>query len=187
MKRILALWVMGFLMASSVSVANAAGNIDWSANAGVAVPLTSGFDLGFGGEAAAGFNIGPNLDLTGTLGFYTFNVTGSSSTASASASSLEVLAGLKYMLGSSDSSVKPYIFGQAGFSDYSASINVSLGSYGSVSASGSEVDPEIAGGAGLSFGLGSGSNVAINLQTKVGVVLAGSSFTYLPIVAGVSF
>jgi len=174
---------VGLLLIWGASVVNAS-DVDWDVAAGVAVPFTSGYNLGFGGEGTAGFNIAPSLDLTGSVGFYTFSVTGGTSSASASSSSIEFLAGLKYFLGgSSMPGVKPYLIGQAGLSDLNTSITV-----GSISGSASSIYPEIAGGAGLDFSLGDASKIGIIVQSKVAVVLGnGGSFTYLPVVGGVSF
>ena len=79
--------------------------------------------------------------------------------------------------------VKPYLIGQAGISDLSSSYTI-----GSSSVSASSVYPEIAGGAGLDFSLGDASKIGIIVQSKVAIVLGnGGTFTYLPVVAGVSF
>ncbi len=182
MKKILTM-VVGLMLMLAVSNAQAGmGDLSWDVAGGVGVPLTSGYDLGFGGEGTAELNIAPSLNATGSLGFYTFNVTGSTSANNASTAVVPILVGLKYELGPVPG-LKPYLIGQAGFSDFINSITIS-----GYSASGSAFYPEIAGGAGLGFDLGPASTIGIFVQVKIAVVLGnGGTFTYLPILGGVSF
>jgi hypothetical protein len=182
MKKILTMAV-SLLLILAVSNAHAAmGDLSWDVAGGVGIPLSSGYDLGFGGEGTAELNIAPSLNATGSLGFYTFNVTGSTSAYSASSAAVPILVGLKYGLGPVPG-LKPYILGQVGFADFINSITES-----GISLSGSSFYPEVAGGAGLGFDLGPASTIGIFVQVKIAVVLGnGGTFTYLPILGGVSF
>ncbi len=190
---------LGVLLAMGVSAVRAS-NLSYDAAAGLSVPLTSGYDLGFGGEVTTALDLHSGLSLTGTVGYYTHDVSNSTQsytdywgdvyTETGSLASLEVMIGLKYAIG--DGPVKPYIFAQGGISDlmnnvtYSYSDTVTTDYATGTSAS--EVDPEVAGGIGLNIGLGDTSRFSLIVQSKVAAVFAtGSTFTYLPIVVGVNY
>ncbi len=180
MKKILGL-VAGLMMVASVSFAGTATtkNFELGINGGVGIATTSGYDLGFGGQVTGLYRADENLAFGLGVGFNTFSVTGSTSAAGASTSDLSFLAQLKYAFGTDKT--KPYILVDAGMGDYISSITI-----GSLSVSASAMYPEIGGGVGVQFPLGTDANLF--LQGTANVVLGnGATFTYIPLDLGVNF
>ena len=179
MKKILGL-VAGLLMVASVSFAAApAKSFELGFNGGIGIATNTGYDLGFGGQVTGLYRADENLGLGLGVGFDTFNVTGSTSTVGASLADLSFLATLKYSFGSS--STKPYIIVGAGLSDTIATLTIS-----SVSISGSQMNPEIQGGVGVEFPVG--TDVNLFLQGTANVIFdSGDTFTYIPVDLGVNF
>ena len=180
MKKILALAAMTIL--ASVSMAQAADvtkKIELGLSGGVAVPTDAGLDLGFGGQVYGLFRADEKLGFGAGVGFHTFNVTGSSSAASASSSDIEIQALLKAALG--DSSVKPYILVGAGLDINSASISV-LG----ISVSGSTSDPMVSGGFGVQFPAGDSLNIFVQGQADI-IFATGTTSLYIPAEVGLNF
>lgn len=180
MKKILGL-VIGMMLTASVAMAATATtkNFELGINGGVGIATNTGYDLGFGGQVTGLYRADENLGLGLGVGFDTFSVTGSTSTFGASLSDLSFLATLKYAFGTS--STKPYILVGAGISDTIASITFS-----SVSASASQINPEIQGGLGVQFPLGTDANLFLQGAANV-IFNSGSTFTYIPVDLGVNF
>lgn len=172
MKKILVL-ALGLMMVASVSLAaDAQKTIEVGINGGIALPTSSGYDLGFGGQVTGLYRVSENLGVGLGIGYDTFTLTGLSGY---STSDLSFLATLKYAIGTDKT--KPYILVDAGLSSFSVS-------YSGLSASTS--NPEIGGGVGVQFPAGDAMNIF--LQGTANVVLGnGGTFTYIPVDLGVNF
>jgi hypothetical protein len=149
---------------SPVSASESKFEIDIHAGVGMG---GNGVGLGLGGGINGFVPLGGNLFLGGMLSYFTFPITGSTS----SESFIEALVGGKYCF--SGDSLKPYLVGGVGMS------NVSIIGF-------SEMDPMISIGGGVEIPAGPGMNLFA--QARYSIVMAtGGSATYLPIEAGVAF
>ena len=179
MKKMLA-FALGLSLLASVSFAqDAAKKIELGINGGIAVATTSGYDMGFGGQVTGLYKVNPNLGIGLGIGYDSFPVTGSTSAFGASNADLSFLAILKYAFG--DSAVKPYILVDAGLSNFMATLTAD-----SISITGSTTYPEFGGGLGIQFAAGGDTNIFVQATINE-IVNDGSSFTYIPVDAGVNF
>ncbi len=169
------------------SYASSANKFELAPFAGLGYSLETGYGIGFGGGLAGFFPVGGGLSFGGSAAYYTFSGPSSSfagATISESYSNIEVLAALKYRLGTG--SMKPYLIGAAGLSLFSLTETGSVSGVGSASASASTTNPMIQAGAGLEFEAGSGMNIFVEGKASV-IIGSGGTSTYLPVNVGLSF
>jgi hypothetical protein len=172
MKKILSL-VAGLMLLSSVTfAADAEKKIELGIGGDLAVTSNAGYDLGFGGHATGLYRVNENFGVGLGVGYDTFGITGVSGVTSAD---LSFLALGKYAFGTEET--KPYLIGGAGFS-----IFITSGPGGSLSSS----YPELLGGGGVQFTLGSNANLYVQATANV-ILGSGSTFTYFPAEVGVNF
>ncbi len=133
------------IMVATASSSFAQGRFSIGANLGL--PMGSfgdGVNTGFGGTVAYEAPINDKLNWTGTAGYLTFSVKGSTSGASASTNLIPILGGVKYYMTESFNGF--YVSGQLGLTI--ASISYDLTSVGLGTGTNSETDFTIAPGVG---------------------------------------
>lgn len=162
------------------SYSSAQSKMALGGNVGIALPMGDfgdAFKTGFGANAVFLYNFNENIDLTGSLGYFTWT---SKASDDLTFSSIPILVGARYNL-SQMSSLLPYGVVELGFHSVTAKAKV----FGTT-VSASETD--------FGFGLGAGFYYPINEKAKIDVnakynVISadGGSDGYLSICAGVLF
>jgi len=158
--------------------------------AGLALSMTEGYGLGFGGGVAGRLPMGQGLSLGASAGFYTF---GNSQTVpfgkvDSSIGNLEILGSVKYAF-QGGGSLHPYLVGGAGLALYMSSSSATYEPpYDpfNYTISGSEMYPMIQAGGGVAFD--AGKDMKVFGEAKFGMVIGdGGSFNYIPVNVGASF
>ncbi|HEY5037676.1 MAG TPA: tetratricopeptide repeat protein, partial [bacterium] len=170
--------------AASYSNSPAVGKFELAPHAGIAYSTSTGYGIGFGGGLSGYFPSGGGLAFGGTAAFYTFggpSYVYSGTTISQSFSNIEVLAALKYRLGTG--SVRPYLVAGGGLSLLSVTSSANIAGYGGASGSTSTTNPMIQGGGGIEFPAGASMNVFVEGKASI-VIGNGGTVTYLPIEGG---
>lgn len=171
--------------ASPASSGGSSSKFELDPVAGIAISTSSGAGMGFGGGLEGYFGGGSDISFGGLASFYTFSgpsVSGYGANLSSSYASIEVMAALKYRLGTG--SMRPYLLGGAGISMFSANVSETVTGYGSVSASASTIDPMVTGGGGLEFA--AGKDMSFFVEGRAAIIIGSGTFTYLPVGAGLS-
>lgn len=158
---------------------------------GVALSLSSGYGLGFGGSVAGRMPMGQGLSIGGEIGFHTFGSSvqvpdglGGFVTESDSTGSLSILGSVKYSI-SGMTGLKPYLIGGLGISMLMDSISYPS-PYDIFNSSSSSAYLMAQAGGGISFPMG--KDMDIFGEIKADVVIGGNgTFTYIPIGGGLAF
>jgi hypothetical protein len=158
--------------------------------AGLALSMTEGYGMGFGGGAAGRIPMGQGLSLGAAVGYYAF---GNSQTVPGgkvdnSIGNLEILGSVKYAF-QGGGGLSPYVLGGAGIALYMNSVTSTydppLDIFNS-SVSASSMYPMIQAGGGVAFD--AGKDMKLFGEAKFGMVIGdGGSFNYIPINFGASF
>lgn len=160
----------------------AAQGLRWGVNAGALVPMGDYGDLDKLGWVASGgatyWLTGGKLGIRGDVSY------GQTKHDGGFAGDTKIAGGMAsvvYGLAPSTASARPFVTGGLGF------YNVKIEFTGPGASSESETKVAFGVGAGVSFKLGTGGTSLILATRFTSISTSGSSITYLPIVAGVTF
>lgn len=176
MKKLLAVLFLLFFVSSFVS---AQSKMALSGNVGAALPMGDfgdAFKTGLGAHATFFYNLNQNIDLTGSLGYYSWT---SKESSDVTFSSVPVLVGARYNLGKM-SSLQPYGVAELGLHFATAEAKIFGATY-----SASETDFGFGLGAGAYYPLDETTKIDVNL--KYNVISSDGSNAYISIAAGVVF
>lgn len=165
-----------FLTVLCTSFINAQGKIAVGVQGGVAIPMGDfgdGYDMGFGGTGTFAYHVNPMLDVTGSVGYLTWN----GKVDGISLSSIPILAGVRYYFG--QGKFHPYVAGELGIHFTSSKVE-----FFGVSVSGSSSDFGFGAGAGFLYQLGPKLDLDVNAKFS-SIATSGSSSSFINIMAGV--
>ncbi|MGE5681398.1 MAG: outer membrane protein [Bacillota bacterium] len=161
---------------------------------GIGLPLGSfsdAFSTGFSFNGLFIYNLQPQLDLTGSLGYMKLGAKSVEGIASAEAkwSAVPLLVGARYSF-PGGSSFTPYVTGELGLFFASVSSTVTIDGFGgfgggTYSASASETDFAFVPGGGFTYPIS--PNLLLDVNAKFNFILSGGTGTIIGVNAGVTY